>query len=284
MQGSGSLDLDFPADCRTKSAVRENTMTNVDRRKAGSGGLPKPVQPRPLPDGAQVFRRLRVARERLVTRFDPFGIGVPIAHAQLAWVLHPQELGERMFQLSADILELQAHTLRRSLGLPSDDPVPPRADDARFVDPVWTESATWDLVKEWYLAVTHHVQDILYETPALSDRERRRAAFWGRKWLNTVAPTNYLWSNPVALQKLVETHGESLWRGTQNMMEDVLSGNVRMTNPDDFKVGENLATTPGAVIFRNRLLEIIHYAPRTERVGAEPLAIVTPWINKYRSK
>ncbi|MBS4017422.1 MAG: alpha/beta fold hydrolase [Dechloromonas sp.] len=257
-------------------------MSHLDRRhRKGISGLPEIPAPKPLPDTAQIHRQLRQAREKLLAQFDPFGIGVPIAHAQMAWMLHPQELAERLFRLSTDLLELQAHSVKRSLGLPSVDPVLPQADDARFVDPVWTESASWDLVKEWYLAFTHHIQDILYETPALSDRERRRAAFWWRKWLNAVAPTNYLWSNPVALQKLVETRGESLWRGVENMMEDVLSGNVRMTNPDDFKVGENLATTPGAVVFRNHLLEVIHYAPRSERVGAEPLVIVTPWINKY---
>jgi polyhydroxyalkanoate synthase len=113
-------------------------------------------------------------------------------------------------------------------------------------------------VKEWYLAFTHHLQDMLFDTPGLSGKERRRAAFWRRKWLNAVAPTNYLWSNPIALRKFVETGGASLWHGLHNLLDDLEAGKVRMTRPDDFKVGENLATTPGAVVFRNRLLEIIH--------------------------
>ena len=125
------------------------------------------------------------------------------------------------------------------------------------------------------------MQDMLYDTPGLSSGERRRAAFWWRKWLNAVAPTNYFWLNPVALRKAVETHGESLWHGWRNMLDDVEVGNVRMTNPDDFKVGENLATTPGSVVYRNRLLEVIHYAALQPHVHAEPLVIITPWINKF---
>ena len=167
------------------------------------------------------------------------------------------------------------------LGLPSADPVSPVADDARFVDPVWTASPTWDLVKEWYLAFTRHAQDMLYDTPGLSGKQRRRAAFWWRKWLNAAAPTKFLWSNPVAIRKAVETRGESLSRGLPNFLGDYHAGSVRMTDPDDFEVGRNLATTPGAVVFRNRLLEVLHYAPTRSSVHAEAVVIVTPWINKF---
>ena len=213
--------------------------------------------------------------------FDPLGIGAPILHAQLAWLAHPQELSQHMLGLSSDLWNLQWHTWARLHGLSSPDPIAPNADDARFSDPVWTERPTWDLMKEWYLAFTRHTQDMLYETPGLSSKERRRAAFWWRKWLNAVAPTNFLWTNPVALRRAFETRGQSLVDGFANFLGDMQAGDVRMTNPDDFRVGENLATTPGAVVFRNRLLEVIHYAPTQKQVHAEPLVIVTPWINKF---
>lgn len=256
-------------------------MSPVARRKTDLAQSQKRPSHAELPDPRHMYSEAVAIRDRLLTRFDPFGIGAPILHAQLAWLLHPQELGERMVMLSTDLLRLQSHTMKRVAGLPSTDPVRPQADDTRFAEPVWTDSPTWDVMKEWYLAFTHHIQDMLYDTPGLSDRERRRAAFWWRKWLNAAAPTNYLWSNPTALQKLIESRGESLWRGVQNMMADLGSGTVRMTNPDDFHVGQNLATTPGAVVYRNRLIEVIHYAPRCERIHAEPLVIITPWINKY---
>jgi polyhydroxyalkanoate synthase len=122
---------------------------------------------------------------------------------------------------------------------------------------------------------------MLYETPGLSQKERRRAAFWWRKWLNAVAPTNFLMTNPVAMQRAIETRGDSLVKGMRNFLDDLQAGNIRMTDPGDFKVGKNLALTPGKVVFRNRLLEVIHYTPSQPRVHQVPVVIVTPWINKF---
>lgn len=234
-----------------------------------------------LPDGQRLYRQLNDSLNRLASAADPLGMSAPIMHAQLAWTLHPQELGEKLAGLTTDLWKLQSHSWCRMLGLPSEEPVKPHVDDQRWADPAWTESPTWDLVKDWYLACTHHFQDMLYDTPGLSSKERRRAAFWWREWLNAVAPTNFFWTNPVAMRKAMETGGESLVHGLENLIADIRAGSVRMADPEDFKVGENLATTPGAVVFRNRLLEVIHYAPTRPQVHAEPVVIITPWINKF---
>jgi polyhydroxyalkanoate synthase len=209
------------------------------------------------------------------------GIVMPMLHSQLAWLMHPQELAEAAADFSSRMLALNAHSWYRAMGLQSPDVEKPNPDDVRFADAEWTESATWDIAKEWYLAMTHQVQDMLYETPGLSNKDRRRAAFWWRKWLNAMAPTNFLWTNPVALRKAAETNGESLVRGLHNFLADMKAGTVRMTSPEDFTVGKNLATTAGTVVFRNRLLEVIHYAPTQATVHATPIVIVTPWINKF---
>ena len=96
-----------------------------------------------------------------------------------------------------------------------------------------------------------------------------------------VAPTNYFWLNPVAMQRFVETNGESLRQGWQNLQRDVKAKNILMVEPDAFTVGKDLATTPGKVVFRNRLLEVIHYTPTKAKVHETPIVIVTPWINKF---
>jgi polyhydroxyalkanoate synthase len=212
---------------------------------------------------------------------DPFGIVAPMIHAQSAWWLHPLELGELLTRSAGDFIALQLHTLAKLAGRGGDEVVHPQADDTRFSDPVWSTDPAWSLLKQWYLFTTRHVQDALYQTPGLSPKERRRAGFWWRQWLNAMAPTNFLPTNPVALRKAAETGGESLRRGFEIFQEDMEAGTVRMTDPADFRVGHNLATTPGAVVFRNRLLELIHYAPVAPRVRATPVVIVTPWINKY---
>lgn len=226
-------------------------------------------------------RAFRELHETVEANLDPLGVAMPLMHAQLAWASHPQELAEEVSEFSVRMLALQWHSWQRMLGLPSDDVESPNPDDNRFADPVWNESATWDIAKEWYLVTTHQIQDMLYATPGLSSRDRRRAAFWWRKWLNAMAPTNFLLTNPVALRKAAETNGESLLRGWRNFFDDLQAGNIRMTRPDDFQVGVNLATTPGKVILRNRLLEVIHYAPTASETYRTPLLIVTPWINKF---
>ncbi len=219
--------------------------------------------------------------QTITTNIDPMGVAVPLMHAQLAWMMHPQELAETAAQFSSKMLALHWHSWLRAFGMRSEDVESPNPDDTRFVDPIWTESASWDIAKEWYLVSTHHIQDMLYATPGLSGRERRRAAFWWRKWLNAMAPTNFLLTNPVAIRKAVESNGDSLIRGVQNFLADLQAGTIRMTNPDDFQIGRNLAMTPGKVVFRNHLLEIIHYAPSQANVHAVPLVIITPWINKF---
>ncbi|WP_374246134.1 PHA/PHB synthase family protein [Zoogloea sp.] len=235
----------------------------------------------PVPPIDVARKSLRQLHDSVESSVDPLGMTAPLVHAQLAWMAHPQELAEALGRMSSSLWALQWHSMRRIVGLPSPDPIRPVADDSRFVDPVWAESPTWDLVKEWYLLMTRHFQDMLYDTPGLSQKERRRAAFWWRNALNAMAPSNFLWTNPVAMRKAFETNGESLVQGFRNFLDDLSAGNIRMTDPEDFKVGENLAVTPGKVVFRNRLLEVIHYTPTRAQVHETPIVIVTPWINKF---
>jgi len=219
--------------------------------------------------------------EMLQSHADPLGVFMPLLNAQWAWLTHPVELADAAAEFAARTTALRWHAAQRLLGLPGREVESPHPDDSRFADPVWSEAATWALLKQGYLLLTRQIEDMLYQTPGLSSRDRRRAAFWWREWLNAMAPTNFLLTNPVALRKAAETNGESLWRGLRLFYEDVQAGTVRMTRPEDFRVGENLATTPGKVVLRNRLLELIHYQPSAARVHRVPLLIVTPWINKF---
>jgi polyhydroxyalkanoate synthase len=223
-------------------------------------------------------RELARSVERVV---DPFGIIAPMVHAQYAWLAHPQELSELLMRAGADFMALQLHALAKLGNQDLEDVVRPQPDDTRFADPVWSREPGWDLLKQWYLFYTRLVQDALFNTPGLSPKERRRAAFWWRQWLNAMSPTNFLATNPVAMRKALETGGDSLRRGFDVFMKDMQARTVRMTGLDAFAVGKNLAMTPGAVVYRNRLLELIHYAPTVKKVHATPLVIVTPTINKF---
>ena len=104
---------------------------------------------------------------------------------------------------------------------------------------------------------------MLFDTPGLSETQRKRAAFWARQWLNAMAPTNFFFSNPIAMRRFFETNGDSLRKGFMNFVRDAKAKNIRMVEADAFKVGVDLATTPGRVVMRNRLVELIHYTPTT---------------------
>ncbi len=212
---------------------------------------------------------------------DPFGIMSSQLKAQWAWAQHPQELWGFTSSLTADLLKVYEHGARRMLGLPEGDPEPRNPEDERFSHPIWTDSPAWDLLKERYLLLTHRLQDAVAQTPDLTEHERHVADFWQRVGLNLLAPTNFFWLNPQAIERFFETNGQSAVAGWRNFLRDNEFNNILMVEPDAFVVGKDLGTTPGKVVLRNRLVELIHYTPTTERVRAMPIVIVTPWINKY---
>ena len=213
--------------------------------------------------------------------FDPFGAFAAIFHSQQAWAQHPQEWLHAMDRLARESGALQVHALRRALNLEQEDYIKPAEGDARFDAVEWRDHLYYDLLKQWYLLYTRWVGEAVYDTPAMTKHNRRRAAFWVRQWFNTLAPTNFFATNPVAMRKFYESNGESLAEGMKNWSEDQRVGEVQMVDGKGFSVGQNLATTPGSVVFRNELIELIHYAPMTEQVHAVPLVFVPPWINKF---
>jgi polyhydroxyalkanoate synthase len=225
--------------------------------------------------------RMKDLRRAVESAYDPIGVLAPIVHAQAAWLSHPLELSELWLKSAADLAALQLHTMAKLGGADIPDVVRPQPDDTRFADPVWTQDRNWDVLKQWYLFFTRAVQDALYNTPGMSPKQRRRAAFWWRQYLNAVAPTNFFFTNPVAMRKALETKGESLRKGFEIFMQDLQAKTIRMTGQDNFAVGKNLAVQPGAVVFRNKLLEVIHYAPTASAVRPMPIVIVTPCINKF---
>lgn len=219
--------------------------------------------------------------EEYYRAIDPFELGPIIGKAQMAWLTHPKELVSMLGNWNNDVMRWQAQCLRSLIGGENEDAFPANPHDERFSDEAWTRQPGWDLLKEWYLFNTRWLQDALYATPDLTEKERSLSAFWLRQWLNAVAPTNYLWLNPKAMDKARETQGESLMQGLRNFLRDMEHGDIAMTDRDAFKVGENLATTPGAVVYRGPLLEVLHYQASTKTVHAVPIVLVSPWINKY---
>jgi polyhydroxyalkanoate synthase subunit PhaC len=158
----------------------------------------------------------------------------------------------------------------------------PKAGDKRFSDPTWKESALHNGLLKAYLAWGAAVTDLVDKT-RLSDIDKERARLVTDILIDAVAPTNAMLTNPAAMRRFVDTGGQSLWSGLKNYFDDLVrnGGMPSMVDRTAFNVGGNLAVTPGAVIFRNELLELIQYTPTTANVWKRPLVITPPQINKY---
>ena len=218
----------------------------------------------PLPDAAALSASLDQWRGQLAKldqAVDPFGIGASFEKVTEGWATHPAELASELAKLGREMQEMQLHAWQTASGLAPPAPVKAAPDDTRFADPLWSELPAFSLLKQYYLLYTHWLQEALFETPGVPAKERRQTTFWARQWLNAVAPTNYLLTNPVALKKFWESGGQSMAAGLKLWLDDLRTGDVQMTDRSAFTVGQNLATTPGAVVYRNELLELIQYAP-----------------------
>jgi polyhydroxyalkanoate synthase len=212
---------------------------------------------------------------------DPFGVVESCWQVQRAWWEHPRELAEEVERLRAGMWQVYNTSWMRFTGTCPGGVCPSAPHDERFHDRAWEENALLALIRESYLLGTRWLMDSIYETPGVSDTARKRAAFWVRQVLNATAPPNYFWTNPGAVIRCMETGGRSLVDGFENYAADLRHGSIRLVDSDAFEVGTTLATTPGAVVLRNELVELIQFAPVTPQVHPVPILLVAPWINKY---
>ena len=158
----------------------------------------------------------------------------------------------------------------------------PQAGDRRFADATWKTSALHSGLLKAYLAWGEALDNFVSQT-SLSEADKERAHLFTTILVDALAPTNSLIANPAATRKLIDSGGQSLLSGLKNYLEDLVKngGLPSQVDTSAFKVGENLATTPGAVVFRNELIELIQYAPTTPRVWQRPLVMTPPQINKF---
>ena len=164
-------------------------------------------------------------------------------------------------------------------------PEDPTPADRRFSNPLWESHPYFNYVKQQYLFTSEAIAQAVEDMEGLDEADRRRMEYFSRQIVDMFSPTNFLGTNPDALAKAAETEGESLVRGLENLVHDIEANDgdllVTLADEDAFTVGENLATTEGKVVYRNRLFELIQYAPMTETVHTTPLIIFPPWINKF---
>ncbi|WP_149588166.1 PHA/PHB synthase family protein [Tabrizicola flagellatus] len=164
-------------------------------------------------------------------------------------------------------------------------PPDPNPKDRRFQNPLWETHPFFNYLKQQYQLNVEAISTAVGDMETLSPEDRRRVEYFTRQIVDMFSPTNFLGTNPEALERAVETDGESLVQGLENLVRDIEANQgellVTLADKEAFHVGQNIATTPGAVVYRNRMLELIQYEPTTEKVHKTPLLIFPPWINKF---
>jgi polyhydroxyalkanoate synthase len=162
---------------------------------------------------------------------------------------------------------------------------PETVKDRRFKNPMWAENPYFSFMRHQYELNATAIEESIGDVDALDPYTRRRTKFFARQIIDMMSPTNFLATNPDALEKALATNGQSLVDGLENFVKDIEAGDgdlaVTLSPPEAFQVGENIATTPGSVVFQNKLFQLIQYTPTTETVHKTPLVIFPPWINKY---
>jgi len=165
------------------------------------------------------------------------------------------------------------------------DLIQPDKDDKRFSDPAWQDEAYYNYIKQSYLLFSNTMKSSIDEIDGLDDKVKERLNFFSRQAINALSPTNFITTNPELSKLTIDTNGENLLRGMELLQQDLENSadvlKIRMTNDAAFTLGDNIAHTPGNVVFKNELFELIQYTPTTPEVSQTPLLIVPPFINKY---
>ena len=201
------------------------------------------------------------------------------------WLSDPQKSLEAQARLGESFVTLWGHTWLRLQGQEAPPIAAPEPKDPRFAHAEWTTNPYFDFIKQGYLILMRWAEDLVDEAEGLDEHTRLKAQFYLRQVASALSPSNFVLTNPELLRQTLTENGANLLRGLQMLQEDIEAGKgalrVRQTDSTSFEVGRNVAVSPGEVVFRNDLIELIQYAPTTETVLRRPFLIVPPWINKF---
>ena len=201
------------------------------------------------------------------------------------WTSDPVRLAEAQNAIALPFLQLWSQTYRRMTGEAVDPVVPLTKGDKRYSAPEWSDMPLFDFLRQAHAIGTQWTERLVEKSEGIEPRTRAKARFYLQQITSALAPANFLVTNPELLRQTIASSGDNLARGATLLAEDMEAGGgrlrIRQTDASKFELGVNVATTPGKVIFRNDLLELIQYTPTTEAVLKRPLLIVPPWINKY---
>jgi len=216
---------------------------------------------------------------------DPFQVAPALGEVMTKLAAQPDRLLRAQADLFDRYMDLWRNSAARLAGQPAEPVAQPLKTDRRFADPEWTENPVFDVMKQSYLVTSNWLNDLVAGVEGVDNEAKRRTQFFTKILTDAFSPSNYLASNPAALREAMRSNGESLVRGAERFAADLERGGgklaISQTDLARFKVGENVATAPGKVVFENPLFQLIQFSATTKTVHETPLLIFPPWINKY---
>jgi polyhydroxyalkanoate synthase len=287
------------------ASAKEAGMSEANAGKPGNAAPGHESRPDPLPDPAGLSRQMAEIAERsqrLVADFlsrqsggsggeggigmaDPTAIGAAFFEMTARMMADPARLVEAQASLWNDYLKLWQQTATRFLGGAAEKLIEAPPEDRRFRDQAWSHNTLFDFIKQSYLMTARWLHGTVNNVEGLDPRTARKVDFYTRQFVDAIAPSNFVLTNPEVLRATIESRGENLVHGLKNLLDDLERGKGRlaisMTDRAAFKIGENVATSPGKIVYQNELMQLIQYAPTTPTVKRRPLLIIPPWINKF---
>ena len=216
---------------------------------------------------------------------DPYNIGGAFIEMTTRMMADPAKMMRANMALWQDYTKLWQNAATRMMGGETGPKVEPEPGDRRFKDQAWNEDNVFDYIKQSYLLTSRWLQSTVADVEGLGAKDKQKVDFYSRQFVEALSPSNFVPTNPVVLKETAETGGQNLLNGLKNFLQDLDENtgrlNIRMTDEDAFEIGKNVAVSPGKVVFRNDLMELIQFDPSTETVARRPLLIMPPWINKY---
>jgi polyhydroxyalkanoate synthase len=216
---------------------------------------------------------------------SPLSIGAAFFEMTARMMADPSRLVQAQLSLWNDYMTLWQRMTQRFLGGEAEPVIEPPAGDRRFRDKAWSDNALFDYIKQSYLLTARWLQGAVRDVEGIDERTARKVDFYTRQFVDAIAPSNFVMTNPEVLRATIETRGENLLNGLKNLLDDLERGkgrlSIKMTDMAAFRLGENIAVTPGKVVYQNDLIQLIQYEPSTETVKRRPLLIIPPWINKF---
>ena len=217
---------------------------------------------------------------------DPFNMTDTYMQAMVSLWKNPDSMLKAQAEFMENSLKLWGYTANRLMGGEDSEPViEPEKGDNRWRSEEWSNNVVFDYIKQSYLLSAHCVNATVDGVEELPEKDAKRLSFFTRQYLDAMAPTNYPHTNPDVLKSILDSKGENLVAGLKNFVRDMEDGDgelkIAMTDPEAFTLGENVATSPGKVIFQNKMLQLIQYTPSTKEAHKRPMLIVPPWINKF---